>query len=78
MGEQPVQQEEPKKELAPAQFKMDGAGFNPSAGSFVPKGKVIMKDVSDKNEFPDLDFDDAPKKMSKKKSGKKKGKMVVT
>ena len=54
---------------------MDGAGFNPSAGAFVPKGKVIMKDVSDKNEFPDLDFDDAPKKMSKNRKGKTKGKM---
>lgn len=45
-----------------------------SAGTFIPKGKVV---VSDKNEFPDLDFDDAPKKTKGGKKGKKKGKVTV-
>ena len=68
--------EEPKK-LAPAEFKMGGAGFNPNSGAFIPKGKQVIV-ASDKEQFPDLDFDDAPKKMGKGKKGKKKGKMVVS
>lgn len=41
--------------------------------SFIPKGKMV---ATDKEEFPDLDFDDAPKKAKGKKG--KKGKKIVT
>jgi hypothetical protein len=55
---------------------MDGAAFNMSAGTFVPKGKTIFQKDDIGPSILDLE-DEGPKKSKAGRKGKKKGKVMV-